>query len=301
LSSPVGANALEIYQALLLENPDLVIAQEGIVNIAQRYGELAAEQQQKGNVEQALGLIAQGLVVNADNAQLLEQQQLLTQLHAEQKKQRAAENVLLEKAKRQQAAGQLIAPRGDSAVETYRELLAKNAQHRVARNAVEAIEKSLLAEIKQLIQAEDFTAASARLASARESFPQSRTLLSLNLDLDQAINEHLPRVVTLAVTSHESDSLSAQEPTIAADRNIYIGFEYRNFKSETSVIQAILYEGSRSHQIVQVPVIVSCKQGVQFFRMEQPVTGFAEGGYSIDLLLNNQLLITAKFSVKKSL
>lgn len=218
---------------------------------------------------------------------------------AERAQRLAAEQALLDEAKTQTEAGQLIAPRGDNALETYRILLGSNPGHVAARKGEADIEKMLVDEIQGLLRAENFSSATTRLASAREHFPQSQALLSLNLDLDQAILNNLPRVARLAVTSTETGVIEEQQPTIAADRNIYIGFEYRNFKAETSLIQAILYDGSRSHQIVQVPVIVTGSNGMQFFRMEQPVAGFAEGGYSIDLLLDNQLLITARFSVRK--
>lgn len=300
LTSPAGANAFEIYQALLQENPDNDSAQQGVLAIAQRYSELAEAQQKKLNIDQALKLVTQGLALNAEHPKLLEQQQTLIALQAQQREQEAANSVVLLKAQEQQAKGQLISPRGDNALEGYRSILAKNPRHGAARNAEAAIEQALIDKVKQLIEAEEFTEAGTQLASAREYFPQSQQLLALSLELDHAINEQVPKVVRLAVTSQAVDYLAAQEPAIITDRSIYIGFEYRNFSAETSVIQAILYEGSRSHQIVQVPVILTGKQGTQFFRMEQPVTGFAEGGYSIDLLFNSQLLITAKFSVKKS-
>src|SRR5690606_40414347 len=104
----------------------------------------------------------------------------------------------------------------------------------------------------------------------------------------------------LRVSHQEMSSLpEAQAPGLAADRVIHIGFSYRNFDQEAAVIQAILYDGSRSLQIVQVPVVVTGAEGVRFFRMEQPVSGFAEGGYHIDLLLNQQPLISESFSVKR--
>lgn len=301
LTSPAGSNALELYQAVLQDDPQNPLAQNGIEKIARRYGELAAVQQENGNIAQALNSIDQGLAVTAGNTDLLQQRQDLEALQQAQQKQQAAENSILEKAKTLQAAGKLVAPRGDNALETYQALLAQNAQHSAALKGVAAVERLLAQEVKTLIQNEEFSVATSKLAIARESFPHSKMLLALNVELDQAISAIMPAVTYLSVTSEEVNQLvDPQEPAIAADRIIYIGFEYRNFKAETSVIQAILYDGSRSHQIVQVPVVISGAEGTQFFRMEQPVTGFAEGGYSIDLLFDNNLLISTKFSVKKS-
>src|SRR5690606_4128752 len=216
-----------------------------------------------------------------------------------QQQQQTAEQSILDNAQAQRAGGKLIAPRGDNALESYRELLAQNSQHAAALKGVADIESALAQEVKLLIQNEDFSAATSKLASARESFPQSKLLLALSVELDRAISSIAPAVTRLSVTSEEVGQLVAQELAIAPDRSIYIGFEYRNFKTDASVIQAILYDGARTHQLMQVPVVISGAEGTQFFRIDQPVNGFAEGGYNIDLLFDNDLLISSKFNVKK--
>lgn len=299
LSSPEGANALELYQAVLQLEPDNTLAQSGIEKIALRYGELASAQQERGNLNPALNYVTQGLALAADNADLLQQRQELEKLLQVQQQQRAAEQRVIANAQAQRAAGKLIAPRGDNALETYRELLVRNGQHAAARKGVADIESALAQDLKLLIQNEDFAAATSKLASARESFPQSKQLLALSVELDEAISNIAPAVTRLSVTSEEVGQLVAQELAIAPDRSIYIGFEYRNFKTDASVIQAILYDGARSHQLMQVPVVISGAEGTQFFRIDQPVNGFAEGGYNIDLLFDNDLLISSKFNVKK--
>jgi serine/threonine-protein kinase PpkA len=178
----------------------------------------------------------------------------------------------------------------------------ERAQQEKAKAEKNRAEKNAVQQIQRLIQDKKLDDASSLLKSAQANFPQSEALLGLSVEISQAIADTLPAVTRLSVTSEEvSRLIYPQEPDIAADRVIYIGFEYRNFSSEASVIQATLYDGSRNHQIVQVPVVVNGAEGTKFFRMEQPVSGFAEGGYNIDLQLQNQLLISAKFTVKKSL
>src|SRR5690606_24661855 len=113
-----------------------------------------------------------------------------------------------------------------------------------------------------------------------EEFPRSQALFELSMDVDQAIAEARPQINRLRVSHLEMTSLpDEQAPGLPADRVIHIGFSYRNFDQEAAVIQAVLYDGSRSLQIVQVPVVLTSKEGVRFFRMEKPVDGFAEGGY----------------------
>ncbi len=228
-----------------------------------------------------------------------QKQKELEQLKQKQQKQKNLEQDLLNIAKAQQAAGKFIAPADDNALKTYREILAQNAQHSAAREGVNALENAVVKQINQLLSEEKFNDASAQLVSARESFPQSKTLLGLSIDLERAISDKQPAVLRLLVTSSEVNQLTLQEPSIAAERTIYIGFEYRNFKGDASVLQAILYDGSRSLEIAQVPVIINGASGSKFFRIEQPVAGFADGGYHIDILFKQEPLISTKFSVKK--
>lgn len=228
-----------------------------------------------------------------------QKQKELEQLKQKQQKQKGIEQDLLNTAKAQQVAGKLIAPAGDNALKNYRELLAQNAQHSGAQEGVSAVENAVVKQLNQLINEEKFSDASAQLVNARESFPQSKALLGLSIDLERAISDKLPAVSRLLVTSNEVNQLIQQETSIAAERIIYIGFEYRNFKGDASVLQAILYDGSRSLEIAQVPVIINGASGSKFFRIEQPVTGFADGGYHIDLLFKQEPLISTKFSVKK--
>jgi hypothetical protein len=112
-----------------------------------------------------------------------------------------------------------------------------------------------------------------------------------------------PQILHLQVSAHElneaEDLYREQPPTISVDRIIYLGFGYRYFPQETSVIQAILYEGSRDVQIAQVPVIVSGDAGVSFFRMERPVSGFPDGTYTVDLQLGDDTLVSIPFNVKR--
>ncbi len=228
-----------------------------------------------------------------------QKQKELDQLKQKQQKQKNIEQDLLSAAKAQQAEGKLIGPADGNALKTYRELLAKNPQHSAAREGVSAVENAVVKKIKQLISEEKFNDASAQLVNARENFPQSKALLGLSIDLEGAISDKMPAVSRLLVTSNEVSQLTQQESSIAAERIIYIGFEYRNFKDDVSVLQAILYDGSRSLEIAQVPVIINGASGSKFFRIEQPVAGFADGGYHIDLLFKQEPLISTKFSVKK--
>ena len=304
-AAQAGLDELQNFYANLIQKSQ----QENTLSVAQEYANSAevvfAADEKIAALQDALTALN---VAKAANEQLQkaalqqqqqQQQQKQKELSQLKQKQQNIEQDLLNTAKIQQAAGKLIAPSGDNALKTYRELLAQNAQHSAAREGVIAVENLVVKRIEQLISEEKFTDASAELVNARESFPQSKALLGLSMDLEHAIADKVPTVSRLLVTSNEVNKLAQQDPSIAAERIIYIGFEYRNFKGEASVLQAILYDGSRSLQIAQVPVVVNGSSGLKFFRIEQPVTGFADGGYNIDLLFEQQPLISSKFSVKK--
>lgn len=294
LVSPAGANALEIYRTVLNDNPDNKVAQQGIEKITLRLSELAAIQQKNNNIDQALELVKQGLDISSNNLLLLDQQQTLLQLKQKAKSPKASDKTATTQVVEKPALKEVSAP--------AKAVVASKAQRSIdnesAANA--AAENNYVQQINQLMSEGKLAEASSALLVARERFPQSQALLSLSLDLERAAAESNPGVTRLLVSGNEMSSLnSQQDPSIAAERVIYIGFEYRNFKADTSVIQAILYDGSRSLQIAQVPVVVNGAKGTKFFRMEQPVTGFANGGYNIDLLFDQQPLISTKFSVKK--
>ncbi|MES2823917.1 MAG: protein kinase [Pseudomonadota bacterium] len=307
-----GLDELQYFYANLIRSAQ----QEKAMDRAQEYANSAlvvfAKDEKIAALQDALTTLhlvntakeeSQKIAVQAQEQEQQQQQQQkqkeLEQLKQKQQKQKNLEQDLLNIARAQQAAGKFIVPVDDNALKTYRELLAQNAQHPAAREGVNAVENAIVKQINQLLSEEKFNDASAQLVSARESFPQSKTLLGLSIDLERAISDKQPAVSRLLVTSNEVDQLTQQEPSIAAERIIYIGFEYRNFKGDASVLQAILYDGSRSLEIAQVPVIINGASGSKFFRIEQPVAGFADGGYHIDLLFKQEPLISTKFSVKK--
>ena len=297
LDEPVGANALEIYRAVLTEDPANSEARAGILAVAQRFGQLAQDEADKGAPNTALALLDKGLALAPTDAGLLRQQARLREARQERQ---AREQVLLRKAESQHMAGRVLQPSGDNAYETYREILDGDSSNQAALAGLASIEQTLVNNIQGLIERHRLLDAQSAIASARERFPRSQTLLALKVRAEQLLEQNQPTISHLIISNREiTDIQQAQTETVAADRVIYIGFEYQNFKEGTSVLQAVLYDGARSLQLAQVPVIVSGSQGIQYFRIEQPVSGFSEGGYQVDLMLDNQTLKTTPFNIKK--
>lgn len=297
LDEPAGANALEIYRAVLTEDPANSEARAGILAVAQRFGQLAQDEADKGAPNTALALLDKGLALAPTDAGLLRQQ---ARLREAQQERQVREQVLLRNAESQHMAGRVLQPSGDNAYETYREILDGDSSNQAALAGLASIEQTLVNNIQGLIERHRLFDAQSTIASARERFPRSQTLLALKVRAEQLLEQNQPTISHLIISNREiTDIQQAQTETVAADRVIYIGFEYQNFKEGTSVLQAVLYDGARSLQLAQVPVIVSGSQGIQYFRIEQPVSGFSEGGYQVDLMLDNQTLKTTPFSIKK--
>ncbi|MDO3384063.1 protein kinase domain-containing protein [Gilvimarinus algae] len=298
LSSPAGANALDTYEQVLERYPGNTDAQAGLAQVVQRYEALAQAQLDNGDYTRAASLVERGLGVDPDNQTLKAMQTRLAQHTAELERQRQAREALVAKADAQLAADKLIAPKGDNAYETYSGLAEREPGSDVAAQGLAKVEQSLLGRIDSMIRAGALDEASLQLASARDRFPQSQALLTRRLQLDQLAEAQRPSVSRLEVSASPMETLGQPQPDeLAPDRIIYLGFEYRNFDSEASVIQALLMDGSRSVQIAQVPVIVTSREGTKFFRIERPVAGFGKGGYHVDLQLGDQRLASVSFKV----
>lgn len=297
LDEPAGANALEIYRAVLTEDPANSEARAGIQAVAQRFGQLAQAQAEQGNHKKALMLVDKGLALAPTNGQLLQQQ---AALHEQEQQWQAREAVLLREAESHHLAGRVIEPPGDNAYDIYHELLQQDETNQAALAGLTRVEQTLANNIRGLIERQRLLDAQKALGSAREHFPQSQMLRALEARAEQLLAQNQPGITRILISNRPiTDVHQMQMETVRADRVIFIGFEYQNFSEGTSVLQAALYDGSRALQIAQIPVIVSGNSGIQYFRIELPVSGFAEGGYQVDLTLDSKVLMTTHFSVKK--
>lgn len=295
LSSPAGANALEIYRQILAKQPDQADANAGVAAILARFSELADKQAAAAKPEAALQLVRQGLQIDAANARLKRQEQdYLAAIQADKNLQ-----AQLSKARTQESQNKLLEPAGDNVFDTLQALVKDYPKRKEPQAALANLEASLIKQLNNLVSQDALEDAESLLAKARERFPRSEALLAQRVEIETAYNLRRPSVDRVLISGQKiTDMNGTQASSLDADRIIYIGFNYRRLKEETAVIQAILYEGSRSLQIAQTAVIISGESGTQYFRFERPVTGFPEGGYSIDFVLGEQILKTVAFSVK---
>ncbi|WP_460225008.1 protein kinase domain-containing protein [Aurantivibrio infirmus] len=300
LTSPEGANALEEYRAAQAIDQNNPLAAEGIAKIADRYANLAREQIGKNEYLDAKNLADKGLSIDASHVELAK---LLSQA-TEQIDRRKNIEKAFEQAVLKVDEGKYISPRGESAYDLYQKILELDSKNARANKGLLDIERKLAQNVEAEINASNFAEARNILLQSREVFPTSDRFLALQVSLDRAIEADFiasqPKIPRILVTNKQQTNINlVQAESLAVDRTIYIAFSYANFTPETSVVQAILYDGTRTVQIAQVPVVVSGTEGTKYFQIDRPVEGFSEGIYNIDLMLNQDALGTLPFQVEQ--
>lgn len=187
-------------------------------------------------------------------------------------------------------------PEGDSTPESEEEAPSVKQQTAELREL-----NQLATRIERLLLRGELEAAGELLRPARERFPGSPVLLALAVQHSELEDRAQTPVIERLRVSHEPPvSLDGpQEASLDAGRVLYAGFRFRNFAQTSTVIQAILYDGSRQLQIAQVPVIVQEQAGEDVFRIERAVSGFAEGRYVLDLMIAGERVESVSFQIKK--
>lgn len=304
LTSPEGANALESFRAILEEAPNHPEARAGITQIAVRYEQLAQAHLQRGEYANAAEMVKRGLSVEPDRVELLDLKSTVNHQLARERQ----VNDLLEQARMLMVAGKLTQPTGNSAFDTYQRVLALESANGGAREGLRAIERELQLQVRRALDGGQFKEAAGLLGDARERFPRSGALLELQAQLDEVaeaaaraeLEATRPKVTGMRVSGFKMASLDVeQSENLKVDRTLHIGFKYHNFQADTTVMQAVLYDGARSLEIAQVPVIVSGKEGTKVFQIDRPVEGFPEGGYNLDLVLEGTRMVSTSFQVQK--
>ncbi len=291
------SHATQAYSAargIDAENPLIKV---GLNNIAQQYAQHGQKLIEQGQWQQAQESVVKGLA-------LAPKQPLLRQLSQRIDKQRQLD-ARIKRAVQYSAKGYLISPVNQNAAAVYRAVLEEYPSHHVAVQGLRKVELGLVDNVQALHDGGNLDGARAKVLTALEAFPHSRELQALKADIDQRVAEAIaatqPRVPKILVSNTTLSSIvEDSQATLAVDRVLHVGFQFENFEADNSVVQAILFDGARSLQIAQVPVILSGHDGVQFFRIERPVEGFGDGGYSIDLVLGDQRLSSTTFEVKNT-
>ena len=281
LTLPAEDNALLRYQQVLSLAPDNAEAIRGVAAIAERYRQLAESALQREDWSRAAALIANGEQVQPLPA--------FAGLRARLQQQQAVERLLVQ--------AEAAVARGDdfrgepSALELYQSVLAITPDEATARKGVEDLLSARVSRVRQALANYQFEQAFTLLQPALRALPENRQLSALSSEIEAT----RPRIDNLLISGGaEGGVLDSGARPISADRTLYVAFEYHNFFTPTTVLQAVLYDGSRSMQLARTPVVVSGVSGSGDFRIDRPVVGFTEGSYHLDILFKDGKLIATR-------
>ena len=294
LTQPEGINALAEYRAVQALAPDNIEAQLGIQSIADTLLLTAKEHQMNGELEQALEVTAEGLKVLPDDPDLLALQK---QLQDDEQNLKALTRQL-DKADKQYRAGNLVTPKGNSAYDQYQAVLKQDPDNTAAQAGLSNIERQLISKVNINIRNKKFEQAGAALATVQQYFGKSTAYRKAERQLEEAIAASRPSVESIVFSGSQLSSLnSPQSEKLQLGRTLYIGFDYQNFEAETTLLQAVLMDGTGRVQIAEKPVIISGESGEHYFSIDLPVEGFADGSYSLQLKHDNKQLNANSFIV----
>jgi serine/threonine-protein kinase PpkA len=151
----------------------------------------------------------------------------------------------------------------------------------------------LLRQVEVQIELHNLEGASGLLTPALVLMPENQALT----DMSARLAASQPKVSELEFSSSQDFSELQDTRRVKAGRTLYVRFRYDNFNYNTTVLKVVLFDGSRSVQIAAVPVIVKGTQGSSTFRIDRSVEGFKEGGYHMDMLLEDKRIATQNFMV----
>ncbi len=299
LTKPSGRNALDIYNKVLSLDPGNTEAEQGKKQISRKLSDAAQAKYQANNLDSALSSANKALSLDPKNK---EAKNLATQIKGILSKQKRIAT-LLEKADKKIRKGQLFTPRGNGAFHDYQTVLKADPQNTTAREGLDRVVDALSAKVWQLVGDEEFIQAKEMMRAPVREFGGNQRIKSLSLALDEIIGEKImdlePRVEGMLIQGEPIESLAERfSDDFDAERSIYLGFRYENFQTNTTVLQAVLMDGTKRIQIAQVPVVVNGAAGESTFRIDRPVEGFPSGSYSVEVRLGPETLNSTLFRVK---
>lgn len=299
LTKPPGRNALDMYEKVLSLDPQNKDATFGKRQISKKLLTAARNKYKANNLKSALASAKKSLQLDKGNSDAKALVDQISSIFSRQKKIAS----LLKNANNKIRKGQLFMPRSKGAFHDCQAVLKLDPQNNSAREGLDRVVDALSAKVWLLVGNEEFIRAKSLMRAPLREFGGNQRIRSLSLALDEVIGEKVldvePRVEGMLIRGEPIGSFAENFPDIFdADRSIYLGFRYENFQSATTVLQAVLLDGSRLTQIAQVPVVVQGEAGESTFRIDRPVKGFPTGSYSVEIRLGPETLNSTLFQVK---
>lgn len=299
LTKPPGRNALDMYEKALSLDPQNKDAVLGKKQIAKKLLAAAKNKYKANNLKSALVSAKKSLQLDSGSSGAKALVDQISSIFSRQQK--IAK--LLKNADSKIRKGQLFTPRSKGAFHDCQAVLKLDPQNNTAREGLDRVVDALSAKVWLLVGNEEFIRAKSLMRAPMREFGANQRIKSLSLALDEVIGDKVldvePRVEGMLIRGEPIGSLAENfSDVFDADRSIYLGFRYENFQSSTTVLQAVLLDGSRRTQIAQVPVVVQGEAGESTFRIDRPVKGFPTGSYSVEMRLGPETLNSTLFQVK---
>jgi serine/threonine protein kinase len=208
LYEPPGANAAETLRDILDKFPDYEPAQEAADRLAEYYWTDAMDQMEDNNLEAALIYVEDGLSFSAENQQLLDMKQDISQTIAERERRRQIESLLAQAATAQRT-GVLAPPEPDNAYKAYKDVLALDELNETALAGLSEIQKSLVARARTAWTNGDPQTAKIQLQETDVLFPDSALVAGLRQEIAEAERlageqQEVQQLLTLASRQYEA-------------------------------------------------------------------------------------------------
>ncbi|MBR9910493.1 MAG: protein kinase [Gammaproteobacteria bacterium] len=291
LTLPEDNNAWRVYRQVLAIDPQRPEALQGLAQISRRYAAIARRHLAEANPAEAQVAIDRGLLVRAEDPDLLDLQARMQQS--------AAIDLLRARALQQASNGQLLTPPGGSSLDSWRQILQLDSGHEEAARQVQSIEDRLISQVEQSIQAGQWDDARGHIARALVHFPDSIKLQELKLLNERAVADaERPRITRLQVSAHAIDELAEVAPTqLPVEDMIFVGFAYQGFKPQAE-LEVRLFEGRPGIELERRYLQLDAAEGVRLFSLQNSLHGFASGAYRLEIWLEQRLLSNRDFEIQ---
>lgn len=173
LTKPKGSNAVQKYQEILKLDPDNAKAQQGLLNVAEKYLTLTKNNIQSNDIEKAKQYLNLAKGISPGHPDIARIENMLN---------KAIESV---KQDSQLSKKSLISSDDKNQISTLQAQIKENPKDRDARKEIQAIMKSYESKIKEAIDTGDLDTAAAYLHEVQEIAPRSIRVKNLLKKIEQ--------------------------------------------------------------------------------------------------------------------
>jgi serine/threonine protein kinase len=193
LTEPKGRNAYHYYKKVLGRDPQNAAALQGIVDIAERYAQLAEREMKRSRSQKAMDYIATGLSVDTENRHLWLLKAKINR-KTEQERQQKLQRLLVQ-ANDCLNAYKLTKPRDDNALYYYREVEKLDPGNKEARRGREKIADRYALLAEKEMNGFDYDNARRYITTGLDVDPDNRKLLALKAEVNKRLDQRILRSI----------------------------------------------------------------------------------------------------------